>query len=263
MNFQSGPTSFLHMLAALVSFALFSPLQHIEVNVDGTVREALVAYGRSTGGKSPLVFAFHGHGGNMNYSANKYGIDKLWPEATVVYMQGVPTYSPRVDLQGKYNGWQLKVGDLGDRDIKFFDKALQLMRSKGNVDESRIYTMGHSNGALFSYVLWMAHPGLFAGLGIVAGGFGAAGDVKPVPVIQIAGEKDPLVPYRYQVFTISRMRKINQCSPNGQVWEDAGSTLWKSSIGDPVVLCTHPGGHNYPTDASEKIVRFFKQNVKH
>ena len=250
------------MLAALVSVALFAPLQHIEVKVDGTMREALVAYGNNTFAKSPLVFAFHGHGGNMNYSANKFAIDKLWPEATVVYMQGVPTYSPRVDLQGKYNGWQLKVGDLDDRDIKFFDKTLQFMRSKINVDDSRIYSMGHSNGALFTYVLWESHPGLFAGLGVVAGGFGKIGAVKPAPVIQIAGEKDPLVPYRFQVMTISRMRKIDECASEGRPWEGAGSTIWDSSIGDPVVLCTHSGGHNYPSDASEKIVSFFKQNSK-
>ena len=49
---------------------------------------------------SPVVFAFHGHGGNMKYAATKFAYQKHWPEAIAVYMQGTLT-----DMQGKLPGW--------------------------------------------------------------------------------------------------------------------------------------------------------------
>jgi len=63
-----------------------------EWTVDGVKREALIyapADAKTTA--SPVVFAFHGHGGNMNQAAKKFNFQKLWPEAIVVYMQGLDT----------------------------------------------------------------------------------------------------------------------------------------------------------------------------
>ncbi len=250
------------MLAVLASLIIASPLQPLDVNVGGTVRHALVAYGSNNSVKSPIIFAFHGHGGNMNYAARKYKLEDLWPEATIVYMDGLPTASPRVDEAGSYNGWQMKIGDQDDRDIKFFDKTLAVMRTKVKVDDSRIYSMGHSNGALFTYLLWISHPNVFAAIGCAAGGFGRAPDVTPVPVIHIAGDKDTLVPYRGQMLTVARLRRINSCSADGHPWDEAGCTIWPSSVGAPVVLYSYSGTHAYPDDASEKIIRFFKQHAK-
>src|SRR5262249_36068615 len=68
--------------------------------VDGVARQALVyaPTAASTSGKIPVVFAFHGHGGNMN-NASHSNFQGLWPEALVVYAQGLPTPMP-ADPQG-------------------------------------------------------------------------------------------------------------------------------------------------------------------
>lgn len=39
---------------------------------------------------APVVFVFHGHGGTAQNVARRFRIHELWPEATVVYMQGEP-----------------------------------------------------------------------------------------------------------------------------------------------------------------------------
>ena len=100
-------------------------LTRMEWKVDGVAREALV-YAPATAktDPSPVVFAFHGHGGTMKNAATKFAFDKHWPEAIAVYMQGLKTPGTLTDPQGKLAGWQKTFGDQGDRDLKFFDAVL-------------------------------------------------------------------------------------------------------------------------------------------
>jgi len=93
--------------------------------VDGVVREALVyTLPQAHTNPSPVVFAFHGHGGSMLNAARTFGFHTRWPEAVVVYMQGLNTPGRLTDPEGKKPGWQSAVGDQGDRDLKFFDAVL-------------------------------------------------------------------------------------------------------------------------------------------
>ena len=132
-------------------------LTRMEWKVDGVAREALV-YAPATAktDPSPVVFAFHGHGGTMKYAANKFAYHKHWPEAIVVYMQGLNTPGALTDPEGKLPGWQKTFGDQGDRDLKFFDAVLATLKKDYKVDEKRIYATGHSNGGGFTYLLWAA-----------------------------------------------------------------------------------------------------------
>src|SRR5579885_3164201 len=91
-------------------------------NVDGLQRMALVFAPQTSGAgeKHPLVFAFHGHGGNPRSISQGMHLQDLWPEAIVVYPQGLPARS-RIDPQGLRPGWQFGSGENADRDLKFFD----------------------------------------------------------------------------------------------------------------------------------------------
>src|SRR5688500_17553323 len=112
--------------------------------VDGVRREALVyPPSRPTGGKTPLVFDFHGHGGTARHAARTHHIHDAWPEALVVYMQGLPTPGKLTDPEGKRSGWQHGPGDQKDRDLKFFDVVLASMNKDHAVDGDRIYATGH------------------------------------------------------------------------------------------------------------------------
>lgn len=100
--------------------------------IDGVKREALV-YGFETGKPTPrpLVFVFHGHGGTMRNASQAFRIHELWPEALVVYPQGLPSSGKLVDREGRQAGWQFSAGQLQDRDLKFFDAVLETLKSEG------------------------------------------------------------------------------------------------------------------------------------
>src|ERR1700704_4169529 len=60
--------------------------------VDGVKREALVVLpSTSSKSKPPVIFAFHGHGGSMHFASRGMAFQNFWPEAIVVYPQGLPT----------------------------------------------------------------------------------------------------------------------------------------------------------------------------
>jgi polyhydroxybutyrate depolymerase len=231
--------------------------------VDGVEREALI-YAPATAAKepAPVVFAFHGHGGRMRHTAVVFGYQKHWPEAIVVYMQGLNTPGAFTDFEGKEPGWQRVFGQEKDRDLKFFDAVLATLKQDFKIDEKRIYATGHSNGGAFTYFLWAARGDVFAAVAPCAAmtGRGLRQHFKPKPVFHLAGEKDTLVKYAWQQKTIEAVRRINQCG-EGKPWAKH-CTLYPSKTDTPVVTCIHPGGHELPGEVPPLIVKFFKEHVK-
>ena len=257
------------LLIALACFAtsLFGQNKAAELSyqtwqVDGVTREALVYVPEIAHTKpSPLVFAFHGHGGGMRNAANSFRYHELWPEAMVVYMQGLPTPGKLTDPEGKKAGWQSGEGDQDDRDLKFFDAVLASAKDTCKVDARRIYSTGHSNGGGFTYLLWAARGDVFAAMA-PSSAFAVKATfekMKPKPVLHVAGETDPLVKFTWQKITMDHLRKLNGCAEEGQPWEKFG-TLYPSSTGTPVVTLIHPGTHTFLADAPALIVKFFKQH---
>ncbi len=259
------PTRCVLLLLGLVPLCVPSAIraadapQRMTWTVDGVEREALVYIPvAAKSAATPVVFAFHGHGGTMQFAARKFGFHKLWPEAIAVYPQGLKTPGRLVDLEGKLPGWQGKAGDQGDRDLKFFDAMLASLKHDYQIDERRIYSMGHSNGGGFTYLLAAERGSVLAAIAPCAAASTLVG-VKPLPVFHLAGENDKLVKYEWQTRTIEGLRKLNVCDA-GQPWHDEKwCTLYPSKSGNLVVTCIHPGGHELPESAPELIVKFFKE----
>ncbi|MCX6921414.1 MAG: esterase [Verrucomicrobia bacterium] len=234
--------------------------------IDGVKRTALLRVPAGVAGQVAVVFGWHGHGGRATAAAGKWGYDSADTTSLLVFPQGLPTVSPLVDKEGRLPGWQTTVGSEGDRDIHLFDAILADLKKQYPVDERRIFSMGHSNGAAFSYLLWQARPEVLAAIGSVAGGL--RGEVKglpPMPVIHVAGEKDPIVKFSWQQATFAAVRRFNSCSEEGKPWAKEGvldATIYTSTKGAPLVTAIHGGGHEYAKGSSELIVRFFKENPK-
>jgi len=239
-------------------------LAHREWKVNGVIREALVYIpsARSTN-PAPVIFAFHGHGGTMQHAARMFHFHTLWPEAIVVYMQGLNTPGRLTDADGAKPGWQIAAGDQNDRDLKFFDAVLATLNAEDRIDVKRIYATGHSNGGSFTYLLWAKRGDVFAAVAPSAAV--DARDVsrlRPKPVFHIAGEKDPLVKFTWQQRMIRALRSLNQCSA-GEPWEqEKDCTFYASKIGAPVVTLIHSGTHQFPERAPELIVKFFQQHAR-
>ena len=237
--------------------------QKMEWTVDGVAREALVfPPSKESSAAPPLVFGFHGHGGSMQQASRSFPIQEQWPEAVVVYPQGLPTAGRLTDAEGKRSGWQASAGDHGDRDLKLVDAILATLKEKYKVDEKRIYATGHSNGGAFTYLVWVNRPDLFAAIAPSAAP--APRDLKqarPCPIFHVAGEKDQVVKFEWQQRSWAGVRTVNGCEEQGKEW-DKGCTLYPSSKDAPLVTFIHPGGHKYSDEAHALVVKFFKEQVR-
>jgi polyhydroxybutyrate depolymerase len=260
------------LILALVRFPLASraaqsatPPQEKQWTVDDATRTArLYVPANATREKVPVVFVFHGHGGSITQADRSFGMQKEWPEAIVVYMQGLNTPGQLTDPNGTRPGWQAKPGDQKDRDLKFFDAVLASLKKDYKVDETRVFATGHSNGGSFTYLLWATRPKIFRAVApssAIPGSF--ASDLTPKPVLHLAGETDPLVRYAWQQRTFGLLKKLNDCSPDGTTWAKSGpltGTKYTSKTGNPLITLLHPGGHRFPAEAPALIVRFFKES---
>ena len=258
---------FLSLLLAFVTFSTCAAekLAQRTWTIDGVAREGLIYTPATAKSKpAPVIFAFHGHGGTMRNASRSFPMHELWPEAIVVYLQGLNTPGRLTDPEGKKPGWQSTIGELGDCDLKFFDAVLASLKKDYKVDEKRIYSTGHSNGGGFTYLLWAARGDVFAAMApcsAIANPSYVA-KLKPKPVFHIAGESDPLVKFEWQKRLLDEVQKINQCAA-GQPWENEKlCTLYPSNINAPLVTYIHPGGHVYPRDAQPLVVKFFQEHTK-
>jgi len=223
--------------------------------VDGETRRAIVYAPRanSAGGKAPLVLSFHGHGDNIQ-NFQYTNLHRAWPEAIVVYFQGLP--SRRDGLPG----WQVEKGQDDDRDLRLVDAALASLRDKFKVDETRIYSTGFSNGANFTYLLWAERPRVFAAFAPVAGRLRpSVQPTQPKPLFHVAGTRDETIRFADQQDAIETARRVDSATSKGASCGN-GCTIYGSPGAASVMTWIHAGGHEYPDSTSERIAKFFRDH---
>lgn len=220
--------------------------------VDGDVRKAIAhrPAASSPGGRSPLVLSFHGHGDNMdNFQLSN--MHRAWPQAIVVYFQGLPSADG-------LSGWQTERGQDRDRDLKLVDTAIASIRQSFKVDDTRIYATGFSNGAGLTYLLWAERSSVFAAFAAVAARLRPSVELKePRPMFHIAGERDRTIPFDVQQHAIEAAKTAN--GANVQTSCGSGCTIWSGGTA-PVMTWIHPSGHVYPDHTSDRIAKFFREH---
>lgn len=245
------------MLTSLIALAAGQDLgtRTITLNVDGVERQ-FIAYTPLTkdARPRPLVFAFHGHGGNMNYSVKKFKFNKTWPQAISLYPQGLPTKG-MTDPEGRKNGWQQRINTEGNRDEKFFDAMLEWVRKNHRLDEKNIFSMGHSNGGAMTMVAWNSHPDLLKGVGVCCAGGRALPGNKPTAVFSVSGTKDPIVKFAGQKLSFNSVKRLNGGTGDGKPY-GPNSTIWDGKA--PSVWYVTDGGHELPEEALGQLTQFFK-----
>lgn len=236
----------------------------LELTVDGVARTGIVYAPPSAKEKpAPLVFVFHGHGGNALQVGRSFAMFRHWPEAISVHLQGLNTPGKLTDPEGKKPGWQSSPGILGDRDLKFFDAVLANIKDTYKVDTKRIFSTGHSNGGGFTYLLWQQRPDVFCAMApsaAAAARLGAGATFKPKPAMHIAGTNDPLVKFAWQEIMIAKVKQFNGCEAEGKPWA-TDCTLYPSKTGTPFIAFIHQGDHKFPEEAPPLIAKFFKEQA--
>ena len=185
-------------------------------------------------------------------------LQNAWPEAIVVYPSGMPIPTD-VDPRGLKPGWQRNPGEANNRDLKFVDALVARLREQYQIDSQRIYAVGFSNGAGFTYLLWLERPQLFAAFAAVAGQPNLTSKLTmPKPAVQIGGRADKLVTPAKSKMAMDNVRKLNGCPDQGEPCGD-GCSRYSSMKNAPVIQAMHPGPHLYPPQATKLIVNFFKE----
>ncbi len=238
----------------LVLGACGASAEVIRWQVDGETREAIVfaPAASPSGAGAPLVLSFHGYGDNVE-NFQHTSVHLAWPEAIVVYFQGLE--------RGRgLRGWQVEQGD-GNRDLRLVDVALASLRETYRVDDDRIYATGFSNGGMFTYLLWAERPGVFAAYAPVAARLRpSVRPTQPRPVFHVAGERDGVVGFSDQEAAIAIAIEVNGGSSTTRC--GAGCTVYGASTPVPVMTWIHAGAHVYPRETSERIVSFFRDQSR-
>jgi polyhydroxybutyrate depolymerase len=263
------PRVLFSIAAAFAALFLMSPAVSAQGmvmtwTVDGEKREALVFAPAPTTSaiKHPVVFVFHGHGGNMQGFSQKAHLQTIWKEAIVVYPQGLKGRPMPADPQGLRPGWEFEAnqtdGNVGNKDLDFFDAMLATMKQKFSVDDQRVYSTGFSNGAIFSYLLWAERSKVIAAIAACAGVLWDSEHLTQSRALLAAGGKaDTTLPFDKQQQTIELGRTADNATGPGQSCGQI-CTLYLSTSQTPVKTLIHSGGHVYPPWMPDETVKFFK-----
>jgi polyhydroxybutyrate depolymerase len=232
-------------------------------NVDGIQRTGIVctpepnAHQPSAGW--PVVFVFHGHGGNARQIRRQFQTDTFWPDAIVVYLQGLPTVGQLTDPQGVRAGWDSVDTTDKNKDLRFYDLVLKDLIAHQHIDTKHVFSTGHSNGGGFTFTLW-AHRGDTLAAIAASSSSGTRSDwplLKPKPAMMSSGRNDPLVKFAWQSRMIEHLKSLNGVAANGKPWGRNG-TWYASDTGTPVATIIYDGGHAPPMDLGQRVVEFFK-----
>lgn len=249
-------------IALFASVSQVSRAEESRWQVDGVERSAWVERPAAKAGEAsaPLVFVFHGHGGTARQAALSFRLHEAWPEACVVYPQGLPTAGVLTDAEGKRAGWQMRPGAQGDRDLAFFDAMRESFGREPGLDAARVFVTGHSNGGAFAYLLWAERREILRAIA-PSGAVLAARDarLRPLPVLHLAGMDDGLVKFAWQERMMDEVLRVNGGGSRGA--SSPGEVIYPATRegGAETVLFIHDGGHRFPNDGGARIAMFFKR----
>lgn len=253
---------FCLLLVTIFIYSLSSAQEYIHLTINGLERKALVMEPANKDTKEvPLIFVFHGKGGSAERICRKTSIHKKWPEAVVVYPQGL--FVDGGKIYG--NGWKMIDKNGKSREIAFFDKLLDTLKGIYNIDKKRIYAMGHSNGGGMTTSLWITRPEIFAAFGISCSAGGRIQTTEfnrePKPVFFVCKEDDKLVKKENMMTYIRRTTELNKCKKGKKIGEYL--TLYPGRNGNDVMTHVSPGPHEFVPATADMFVSFFKSHKLH
>lgn len=145
---------------------------------------------------SPLLFVYHGFGGNNESLMNYTGFNEIADQENfiIVYPQGSNFLgTPHWNV----GGWT--VGSTTD-DVAFTNFLINTVSENYSINSDRIYATGMSNGGFMSFLLACQMSDQFAAVASVTGSMttetlNECSPVRAVPILQIHGTNDVVVPY--------------------------------------------------------------------
>ncbi len=227
--------------------------QTLMLTVDGNDRSFLVHAPPSYDGTTrlPVVFDFHGLGGNANQQKSLSG----W--ASLGDTEGFITVFPQG--LGSTPGWNAggcctTVAD----DVAFVRAMITELESKACIDTKRIHATGCSNGGAMSFMLACNAADVIASVApvdfdcVVGGRCAQCDPGRPITEIQFRATQDQAVDYSGAEPNFQTWGGINMCSGTAEPLSTnmACETYPMCGSGEETILCTvQDGTHcaNYRT----------------
>ncbi len=166
---------------------------------DGVEREYFlhVPAGYEAGANLPLVINMHGYGSNRSEQMIYSGFNAIANDNNffVVYPQGLPDQLGTLHFNAYF-----APSDIDD--VGFINRLIDQLYTDYNIDLSRVYSTGMSNGGFMSYRLACELPERIAAIASVTGAMlpiqaDNCNPERPIPVMQIHGTADAVVPFAY------------------------------------------------------------------
>lgn len=212
-----------------------------------------------------LVLNFHGFSNSALIQRTVSRMDKSSDlhGYIVVYPEGVATSWNAGDCCG--TAWVDAVDD-----VKFARELIQKLESDYCIDPKRVFSTGYSNGGFLSYRLACEMSDTIAAIAPVAGQLGIpptkCNPPRPVPLLEIHGTADPIVPYNggtpiigIDLGPVPKFRSVTESlaaftQKNGCLGQpktiyqkgDATCSQWGLCQGDVVHCKIDQGGHTWP-----------------
>lgn len=210
---------------------------------------------------APLVISMHAAGlwGAAQKETSRWNDLADRKGFIVVYPSGVGGKGERV--------WRAEPGDDLKKDVRFISELIDTLRAAYNIDSTRIYANGLSNGGGMAFALSCTLSNRIAAIGMVAAAqtlpWRWCPDQRPVPMIAFHGTADPDVPYNGGSSWLSARpfpsvprwsalwAKRNRCNPDPSDSSVAADVIRRvyggCANGAAVVLYTvSGGGHTWP-----------------
>ncbi len=205
----------------------------------------------------PLVLNLHGLGSNGQQQELYTGFNNVADTANIVVVY--PNALNGTSGIPEWNAYGLGSTD----DVGFLSALIDSMQSQYNIDMSRVYCIGMSNGGYMSYRMACERSCRIAAIASVTGLlveniFTPCNISRPVPLMQIHGTADGTVAYSGVAATISSWRAKNGCPstptttnlPDINTSDNSTVTVdhyGPCNNGSEVILYTvNNGGHTWP-----------------
>jgi polyhydroxybutyrate depolymerase len=200
--------------------------------------------------------AFEMNISRWNDLAGQYGFIVVYPAGTGAFF-GTFTRGASV--------WPMGPQTL-PRDVQFISDLIDKLEADYNVDPTRVYADGMSNGGAMAFALSCKLSDRLAAVGVVAGAHAQSwdcGDSRPVPTVAFHGTADKFAPYQGGSSPIAPIPFANipdwtaHVARRNQCQGDATETRITASVrrltythcadnGDVILYTIEGGGHTWP-----------------
>mgnify|MGYP002136466629 CR=1 FL=1 len=228
------------------------------LEVMGTARDYLVVIpdGYDPGVPLPVVFAWHGRGGDGATARLYFKIEEASAGGAIfVYPDGLP----QADMMDQ-TGWNLLESG---EDVAFFDAMLADLQTTLCVDSGRVFSAGHSFGGFMSNALGCVRGGTVRAIAPVAGGGPYEPCTGQVATWIAHGTMDQVVAFTFGEMSRDAWAAANHCDVTMPADVDPAPCVAYAGCdaGFPVHWCAHDipdfMGHTWPAWAGKGIWEFF------